>query len=149
MEVIYHYTKQLTESPVQTNVTLLASNSILDVTCCVRVKCCCVLYRVVAQFETGQTFENNCQHFFCSVIAEALRNDVGSICTALPTLLGPRTPIKHGLQRLYPSHDAPQVSTLLEAVASVCTPDFQHGRNSSQQCWPDNVGSCCVLLHLA
>ena len=49
MEVIYHYTKQLTESPVQTNATLLANNSILDVTCCVRVTCCCVLYGVVAQ----------------------------------------------------------------------------------------------------
>ena len=29
---------------------------------------------------------NNSQHFFCSVIAEAWRNNVGSVCTALPTL---------------------------------------------------------------
>ena len=44
--------------------------------------------------------------------------------TALPTLLGPRTLITHGLQNygLYSSHDALQVPTLLGIVASVCTP---------------------------
>ena len=34
--------------------------------------------------------------FFCSVIAEAQRNNVGSVCAALPTFSGPRTRIKHG-----------------------------------------------------
>ena len=29
---------------------------------------------------------NNSQHFFYSVLAEGLRNNVGSVCTALPTL---------------------------------------------------------------
>ena len=25
----------------------------------------------------------------------------------------------------------------------------QHGHNKSQHCWPNNVGSCCVCLHIA
>ena len=54
------------------------------------VTCCC------AKFGTSQTFEpTNSQHFFCSVVAEAKRSHVGSVYTALPTLLGPRTCILH------------------------------------------------------
>ena len=26
---------------------------------------------------------------------------------------------------------------------------YQHERNNSQQCWPNNVESCCVRLHVA
>ena len=37
---------------------------------------------------------------FCIVITEALPNKVGSVCTALPTLLGPRTRITHVLQSI-------------------------------------------------
>ena len=51
---------------------------------------CCMLLLVVwsccAKFET-----NNTLHFFCSVTAEAWRKNLGSLCTALPTFLGPRT----------------------------------------------------------
>ena len=47
--------------------------------------------------------------------------------------------------RLYPSHDALQVPTLL--VASVCTP--LPTSNNFQNCWRNNVGSCCVRLHAA
>ena len=78
---------------------------LLDVTCCVRlhtllhvVGCCCVLLRKV--WNQSNFSANNSQHFFCSVIAEAWRNNVGSVCTALPTLLGQRTLITHALQRL-------------------------------------------------
>ena len=46
---------------------------------------------------------------------------------------------------LYPSHDALQVPTLSEGVAHY----FQHGRNNSHHCWLNNVGSCCVRLHVA
>ena len=42
---------------------------------CYMLRPCYMLLRVTwsccAKFETGQTFENNSQHFFCSVIAEA------------------------------------------------------------------------------
>ena len=62
------------------------------------VACCCVLLRKV--WNRSNFSANNSPHFFCSVIAEALRNNVGSVCTPLPTLLGPRTLIMHGLQRL-------------------------------------------------
>ena len=31
---------------------------------------------------------NNSQHFFCPVIAEALRNNVESVCAALSTVAG-------------------------------------------------------------
>ena len=56
------------------------------------VACCCVFF---AKFETGQTFDPTTSNI--SVIAEALRNNFGSVCTALPTLLGPRKHITHGL----------------------------------------------------
>ena len=42
--------------------------------------------------------------------------------------------------RLYPSHDALQVPTLLGVVASVCTPL----PTRTQQLWRNNVGSCCM-----
>ena len=29
------------------------------------------------------------------------------------------------------------------------TMHFQHGHNKSQHCWANNVGSCCVCLHVA
>ena len=50
------------------------------------VKSCCV------KIET-----NSSQHSFCSAITEAYGNNVGSVCTALPTLVGPHRHIKHGL----------------------------------------------------
>ena len=71
-----------------------------------------------------------------------------------------------------PFHDALQVQILLGVVASLCTPlpawtqwfqtlltqqcwellhpfayHCQHGRNNSNYCWPNNVGSCCIPLH--
>ena len=61
---------------------------------------CCMLLDVSKVWNRPNFSANNSKHFFCSVIAEAQRNNVGSVCTALPTLLGPRTLITHGLQRL-------------------------------------------------
>ena len=111
--------------------TLLANNSqhywMLHVTSlCIP---CCRLLRVVgsccARFETGQTFElSTPSFFFCSVIAEAQRNNVKSICKAL--LLGPSMPITQSWSAksygLYPSHNLVQVPTMLGVVASVCAP---------------------------
>ena len=31
---------------------------------------------------------------------------------------------------------------------TVCTP-LQYGRNNTQHCWRNNVGSCCISLHVA
>ena len=107
---------------------------------------CCMLWRKVCNFSA-----NNSQHFFCSVITEAQRNNVGSVCTALPTLLGPRTLITHGLQRLMgcilpTMHCRSQHCwELLHPFAHHC----QHARNNSQHCWPNNFGNCCVCLHVA
>ena len=58
--------------------------------------CCGLLFGVV-KFLT-----NNSQHFFCCVIAEAKCNNVGSVFTVLPILLGPRTCITHGLHVSFP-----------------------------------------------
>ena len=48
------------------------------------VACCWMLLRKVWNWSNSSA--NNSQHFFCSVIAEAWRNNVGCVCTALPTL---------------------------------------------------------------
>ena len=128
--------------------------TLLDVTCCVRlhtllhvVGCCSVLLR--KKKKRSNFSANSSQHFFCSVIAEASRNNVESVCTALPTLLGPRTFMTHGLQRLMgcilpTMHCRSQHCwELLHPFTHHC----QHARNNSQHCWRNNVGSCCVRLH--
>ena len=124
--------------------------ALLDVICYVR---CHTLLNVVvvrsccAKFETRSNFSaNNYQHFFCSVIANASRNNVGPFGTALLTLLGPRTRIKHSLQRLMgcilpTMHCRSQHCwKLLHQFAQ----HRQHGRNNCQHCWPNNIGSCTL-----
>ena len=76
------------------------------------------------------------------MIAEEWRNNVGSVCTARPTLLGPHTPIYTWSPRsygTYRSHDTLQVPTLLGVVASVCAPlptrTQQLTTLLGQQCW--------------
>ena len=65
------------------------------------IACCFALLAFAAQSMKWSNFwVNNSQHFFCSVIVGASRNNVGSVCTALPTLLGSQRRITHGLQRL-------------------------------------------------
>ena len=129
---------------------------LVDVTCCIRlhtllyvVGCCCVLLCKV--WNQSNFSANNSQHFFCSVIAEAYCKNVGSACTALPTLVGPSMLITHGLQRLMGCilpmmHCSFQHCwELLHPFAHHC----QHARNNSQHCWRNNVSSCCVCLHAA
>ena len=111
--------------------------------------CCWMLLRKVGNRSNFSA--KNSQHFFCSVIAEAQCNNVASICTALPTLLGPCTLIMHGLQRLIgcilpTMHCMSQHCwELLHPFAHHC----QHAHNNSQHCWCNNVGSCCIRLHAA
>ena len=91
-------------SPGQTDAIFLANKSKHCWMLCVASVCmlldvnCVLLHKV----QNRSNFSaNNSQHFFCSVIAiEAWRNNVGFVCTALPTLLGSRMLITHGLQRL-------------------------------------------------
>ena len=56
---------------------------------------------------------SNFKHFFCSVIAEAWRNNVGFVCTALPTSTHAHYTWFTKSYRLYPSHYALQLPTLL------------------------------------
>ena len=128
---------------VQTDATLL------DVTCCVRLHillyvlgCCCVLMRKV--WNWSKFSANNSEHFFCSVIAEAERNNVGSVCTALPTLLGPRTLITHLLQRLMSC-----ILPTMHCRSNTCWELLHPFASVSQHCWRNNVRSCCARLHAA
>ena len=86
--------------PVQTDATLFATSSQHCWMSHVASVCtpCCMLLRKVWNWSNFSA--NNSQHFFCSMITKAKGNNVGSVCTALPTLLGPCTLIMHGLQRL-------------------------------------------------
>ena len=130
--------------------------TLLDVTCCIRlhtllhvVGCCCVLLRKV--WNRSNFSANNSQHFLCSVIAEAYRNNVGSVCTTLPTLLRPRTLITHGLQRLMGSI-LPTMHCRSQHCWELLYPfahHYQDARNNSQHCWRNNVGGCRVRLRAA
>ena len=95
------------------------------------VACCWMLLRVVAQsLKPVKLFSQQLPTFLLFRDRRSVRSNVGSVCTALPTLLGPRTVIMHGLQRL--------MGFILPTM---------HRR--SQHCWRNNVGSCCVRLHAA
>ena len=90
-----------------------------DVTCCDRLH---TLLHVVAKVWSRSNFwANNSQHFF--VPWSPKRNNVGSVCTALPEFLRVRRHIIRDLQSLVDcilSHDALRVSALLGVPASVC-----------------------------
>ena len=123
--------------------------------------CCCVMLGVVAQSVWNRSNFWATQHFFCPVIAEAWRNNVGSVCRDLPTLLGPRTrqdgyrlikaykvlsyvqtdavtsnnvaSIRTGLYGLYLPHNALQFQHCWELLHPFAH-HFQHRRNN-WQCW--------------
>ena len=117
--------------------------ALLYITRCVRFALCCLLLRVVgsccAKFETGQTFEPTAPNI-CFVPWSPKRSPAmldPSVCTALPTLLGQRTRISHGLQWLMGCNlpmmhcSSKHCWELLHPFAQHC----QHGRNNSQHCW--------------
>ena len=142
-----------------------------DVTCSVShpVVCCYMFLRVIgsccAKVESGQTFGPATPNILLFRDRRSVGpKNVGSVCTALPTLLGLRTRISHTWSPksygLYPSHDAVQVPTVLGVVASFCTP--LPTRTQQQWCLhttantnsttlnivgANNVGSCCIRLH--
>ena len=112
---------------MQTDATLL------DVTCCVRLH---TLLHVVAQsLKPVKLFSQQLPTFL--LFRDRQRNNVGSVCTALPTLLGLHMLITHGLQRVLGC-----ILPTMHCGSQRCwellhpfTPHHQHRRNNSQQCW--------------
>ena len=105
------------------------------------VICFCVLLGVVAQrLKAVKLLGQQLPTFllFRDHRSVGPKNNVGSICTALPTLLGPRTRITHGLQSLMGwilpiMHCRSQHCwELLHPFAHHC----QHERNNSGVCTP-------------
>ena len=136
---------------MQTDATLLANNSQNCRMLHLASVCtpCCMLLRKV--WNQSNFSANNSQHFLCSVIAEAWRNNVGSVCTALPTLLGPHMLITHGLQRLMGCilpmmHCRSQHCwELFHPFAHHCQQHMQQLPTLlAQQCW-----EYCIRLHPA
>ena len=65
------------------------------------VACCCVLLGVVAQsLKPVKCLSKQLPTFVLFCDGQSMSNNVGSVCTALPTLFTPRTCITHGLQSL-------------------------------------------------
>ena len=96
------------------------------------------------KFETGQSFEPT---FFlfrygrsvvlqCWICLHSSSKSFGATHADNSWFTKSKTRKKNGL---YPSHDVPQVPTLLGVIATVCTLLTQ----------TKNVGSCCVRLHVA
>ena len=78
----------------------------------------------------------------------------GSVNTAHPTahpkLWRPRTRITNGLRLM--GCILPTMHCRSQHCWEASHPfahNCQHGRNNSHHCWPNNVGSCCVRLHVA
>ena len=124
--------------------------TLLDVTCCVLLHT--LLHVVALSLKPVKLFSQQHPTFLLFRDRRSVAQQNGSGCTALPTLLGPRTLIiTHGLQRLMGCilprmhYRSQQCWELLYPFAHHC----QHERNSSQHCWRNNVGSCCVRVHAA
>ena len=99
------------------------------------VACCCVLLGVVVQsLTTVKLLSQQLSKFllFCDRRSVAQQCWIRNIMhmAALPTLLRPRTRIKHGLLGVLQSLSLWSVSFLRRCTAG-----------------PNNVGSCCVRLH--
>ena len=98
-----------------------------------------------AKFETSQTFTLTTPNIsFVLSTPRRGANNVGSICTALPTLLGTRTRITHCLQSLM-GCNLPTMHCRYKHCWALLHPLVQH----SQHRWSNNVGSCCIPLHVA
>ena len=115
------------------------------------IACCWMLLRVVAQsLKPVKLFSQQLPTFLLFRDHRSVAQQcVGSVCTALPTLLEPRMLNTHGLQRLMgcilpTMHCRSQTCwELLHPFAN----HYQHTCNNSQHCWRNNVGNCCARLH--
>ena len=113
------------------------------------VACC---WEFLHKVWTGQTFElttPNISFVPCSPKRSVTMLD--RFAQPFPTLLGIGKRITHGLQSLTGCilpmmHCRSQhYWELFRPFAHHC----QHGRSNFQHGWPNNVGSCCVRLHVA
>ena len=72
---------------------------LLNVTCCLPLHTLLHVVGVVAQsLKLVKLLSQQPNICFVPCLPEAQRKNVGSVCTALPTLLGPRTLISRGLR---------------------------------------------------
>ena len=113
------------------------------------VICFCVLLGVIAQrLKAVKLLGQQLPTFllFRDHRSVGPKNNVGSICTALPTLLGPRTRNTHGLQSLMG-----WILPIMHCRSQHCWESLhpfahhcRHERNNSQRCWSQQ---CWELLH--
>ena len=94
---------------------------------------------------------NDSEHFFCSVIAEAKRNNIGSVCTVLSPLLEPRTRFTHDFQDLQPRTQASsRYPSYKRRLETECVSDkldrWRHIRNRRRRLGT-RLGKCCIRLH--
>ena len=144
---------------MQTDATLLTNNFLhcwMSQVLSVCTPCCKLLDFVAQSLKPVKLFSQQLSTFLLfrdrrSVAQQCWIRLIQHCCATLPTLLGLRTLITHGLQRLVgcilPTiHCRSQhCRELLHPFAYHC----QHAHNNSQHCCANNVGSCCVRLHVA
>ena len=116
------------------------------------VACCWMLLRVVAQsLKPVNLFTQQLPTFLLFRDRRSVAQRCWIRLHSSSNIVGPRTLITHGLQRLmgciFPTmHCRSQHCwELLHPFAHHC----QHARNNSQHYRRNNVGSCCVRLHTA
>ena len=116
------------------------------------VACSWMLLRVVAQsLKPVKLFTQELPTFLLFRDRRSVAQQCWIRLHSSSTLLGPRTLLTHGLQRLMgctlpTMHCRSQHCwELLHPFVHHC----QHARNNSHHCWHNNVGSCCVRLHEA
>ena len=111
--------------------------------------CCCVLLGVVVVKLLSQL-----PAFFLFRDRQRIAQQwirLHSSSLAHPTLLGQRTRITNGLLSLM-GCILPTMHCRSQHCWEVSHPfahNCQHGRNNSHHCWPNNVGSCYIRLHVA
>ena len=113
------------------------------------VACCWMLLRVVVQsLKPVKLFSQQLPTFLLFCARQSVAQQCWTLLHSSSNIVG--TTHTHyawftKTYGFYPSHDAPQVPTLLDPFEQHC----QHARNNSQHCWRNNVGSCCVRLQAA
>ena len=116
------------------------------------VACCWMLLRVVAKsLKPGKLFSQQLPTFLLFRDRRSVAQQGWIRLHNFSNIVGPRTFITHGLQRLMgcilPTMycRSRHCWELLHSFAHHC----QHARNNFQHCWRNNVGSCYVRLHAA
>ena len=141
--------REISLSPVQNgrNIVTQQLPTLLDVTCCVRLRtllhvvgCCCVF---CAKFETGQTFQPTTSNIsFVPWSPKRSATMLDPFAQLFQQFVGATHAHYAWITKtygLYSSHDELQVPNLLGVVASVCTPlptrTQQLPTLLAQQCW--------------